>query len=202
MSQHSRSAPYSASSSQDRIVSDDADTLVLVNSADEPLGTIDKAAAHDGVGRLHRAFSLFVFNTAGELLLQQRHRSKRLWPGYWSNSCCSHPRAHEPMDDAVTRRAQEELGIQAETRFLYKFEYAARFGDAGGEHELCWVFLGRSDDHPRVNTTEVQAWRWIAPGALDAELAQSPQRFTPWLQLEWDRLRGEFKPHLHDWLAR
>jgi isopentenyl-diphosphate Delta-isomerase len=177
---------------QSRIVSDERELLLLVNSRDEPIGTLPKSACHDGPGVLHRAFSLFVFNPAGALLLQQRDASKRLWPGYWSNSCCSHPRAHESMEDAVARRAEEELGIRVDFRFLYKFEYAAAFGDSGGEHELCWVYVGSTRDEPQVNETEVQAWRWIHPDALDRELREQPERFTPWLMLEWQRLRQEF----------
>jgi isopentenyl-diphosphate Delta-isomerase len=177
---------------RNHIVSDDTELLLLVNSRDEPIGTLPKSACHDGAGVLHRAFSLFVFNQAGALLLQQRHASKRLWPGYWSNSCCSHPRAHESMADAVARRAEEELGVQVEARFLYKFEYAAAFGEAGGEHELCWVYIGSTGNEPHVNSTEIQAWRWIYPDALDRELREAPARFTPWLMLEWQRLRQEF----------
>jgi isopentenyl-diphosphate Delta-isomerase len=187
---------------QHRVVSDDAELLILVDSNDEPIGTLDKAACHDGAGVLHRAFSLFVFNAAGELLLQRRHASKRLWPGYWSNSCCSHPRAHESMTEAVARRAEEELGIRAETRYVYKFEYAASFGDAGGEHELCWVYLGFSADRPSVNATEVQDWRWIGIDALDRELHERPDGYTPWLQLEWQQLRREYRDELERWLER
>jgi isopentenyl-diphosphate Delta-isomerase len=189
----------SKSGSQSHVVSDDAELLILVDSNDEPVGTLDKASCHDGSGVLHRAFSLFIFNPAGELLLQQRHASKRLWPGYWSNSCCSHPRSHESMQGAVVRRAGEELGVRVEAHFLYKFEYAARFGTAGGEHELCWVYIARTGDTPRVNTTEVQDWRWIEADALDRELQAHCDRFTPWLQLEWHRLRHEYRDQLGAW---
>ncbi len=184
--------PAMQNSSQHRIVSDDADQLILVNSADEPVGTLDKAACHDGQGTLHRAFSLFILNSAGELLLQQRHASKRLWPAYWANSCCSHPRAGESMEQAVQRRAEEELGIQVQPQFLYKFEYQASYGGLGAEHELCWVYLARSDARPQVNLTEVQDWRWVTPEALDAALTRLPEQYTPWLHLEWSRLQRDF----------
>ena len=172
-------------------VSSDAERLVRVNSRDEPLGFLDKGACHDGDGLLHRAFSLFVFNDSGALLLQRRHASKRLWPGYWSNTCCSHPRAGEDMDDAVARRLREEVGLTAELRFAFKFEYRAEFEDAGVEHELCWVFVGETADAPVINTSEIDAWRWIAAGDLDRELAERPEAFTPWLRIEWARLRSE-----------
>jgi len=181
-----------SSSTQDRIVSSEEEPLIRVDSADRIIGTLDKSACHDGTGLLHRAFSIFVFNGRGELLLQQRHPDKRLWPSYWSNSCCSHPRAGETMDIAVARRLQQELGLSADLRFLYKFEYRAAFGDVGTEHELCWVYVGTTDAKPVINTTEIAEWRWVAPDALDAELERAPERFTPWFKLEWRRIRSEF----------
>ena len=176
------------------VVSDEAEILILVDADDAPVGTLDKAACHDGDGVLHRAFSLFVFNANGETLLQRRHAVKRLWPGYWSNGCCSHPRAGEALLAAVKRRAEEELGLAVEPEFLFKFRYQAtyrRLGRTlGTEHELCSVFAGRSDAAPRVNATEVADWRWVAPAALDRELKQTPEAFTPWLKLEWGRVRA------------
>jgi isopentenyl-diphosphate delta-isomerase len=172
------------------VVSSDDEQLVVVDANDRVLGTQSKALCHDGAGILHRAFSLFVFNRAGELLIQQRDASKRLWPLYWSNSCCSHPRAGEAIDEAVGRRLQQELGLTARLSFIYKFEYTAPFGAAGSEHELCSVYVGVTTTEPVVNTTEIADWRWIAPDALDRELAAAPQRFTPWFKLEWDALRN------------
>ena len=174
------------------VVSSDDEELILVNAEDEPLGTLAKSACHDGEGVLHRAFSLFVFNDAGETLLQRRHASKRLWPGYWANSCCSHPRAGEGMAAAVRRRAWDELGIDVSPEFLFKFQYQAAFAHHGTEFELCSVFLGRVSSAPCVNTTEIADWRWTHPRDLDRQLAESPQLFTPWLKLEWHRLRGDF----------
>ena len=180
----------SAHPTKHQIVSSDAEPLIRVNHADEPIGFLDKSACHDGDGLLHRAFSVFVLNAAGELLLQQRHPSKRLWPGYWSNSCCSHPRAGEEMEQAVPRRLQQELGLEAEVEFVFKFEYRAAFKDIGAEHELCWVYVGETDANPVVNTSEIAAWRWIAPDELDVSLRDDPDSYTPWFKLEWARLRG------------
>jgi isopentenyl-diphosphate delta-isomerase len=175
-----------------RVVSFDSERLILVNADDREIGYASKADAHAGKGILHRAFSLFVFNPGGELLLQQRAPSKPLWPGYWANSCCSHPRGGEDMDTATQRRLREELGFGCPLEFVYKFRYHAEYGDAGSETELCWVYVGTSDAPVRVNETEIAAWRYVTPDALDREIAETPERFTPWLKMEWQRLRGEF----------
>ena len=172
-------------------VSAESESLIRVNSADEPQGFLGKTACHDGAGLLHRAFSTFILNPAGELLLQRRHPSKRLWPDYWSNSCCSHPRAGEEMDVAVTRRLQQELGLGADLEFMFKFEYRAVFEDKGTEHELCWVYLGRTPSSPVIDPTEISDWRWIRASDLDRELEQHAERFTPWLKIEWKRLRDD-----------
>ncbi len=174
------------------VVSFDDEPLILVDSEDREIGFLDKASAHDGDGVLHRAFSLFVFNGRGELLLQQRAADKRLWPGYWANTCCSHPRRGEAIEDAIQRRLREELGMACALQFLFKFQYQAHFGEAGSEHELCHVFVGHSDEALQVNASEIAAVRWIAPAALDAEIQQHPERFTPWLKIEWERLRAEY----------
>ena len=107
------------------IVSSDEERLILVDSDDHETGTSTKSECHDGAGVLHRAFSVFVFNRRGELLIHQRHPSKRLWPNFWSNSCCSHPRAGENVDVAVHRRLEQELGLSADLHYVYKFEYVA-----------------------------------------------------------------------------
>lgn len=172
-------------------VSSEAEQLILVDADDRAVGHASKAAAHDGRGLRHRAFSLFIFNGHGELLLQQRSRGKRLWPGYWANSCCSHPRQGESMEQATERRLQQELGMHCPLRYLFKFEYQADYRDLGAEHELCWVYAGTCTQPVRANATEVEAWRFIAPAALDREIARCPERFTPWLKLEWARLRQD-----------
>jgi isopentenyl-diphosphate delta-isomerase len=174
------------------MVSFDSEELILVNANDEPIGHDNKAICHDGHGMLHRAFSLFVFNRRGELLLQQRSKDKRLWPGYWANSCCSHPRVGESMDEATARRLDEEMGMRCQMRFVYKFQYQADYKDLGAENELCWVYVGQTDEDVRANANEVGDWRFVSVAALDSEIAAHPEHFTPWLKMEWERLRGEF----------
>lgn len=171
-----------------RVVSSDNEQLILVDSEDHEVGFLAKADAHLGRGTLHRAFSVFVSNPAGELLMQQRAKSKPLWPGYWSNTCCSHPRFGETVGDAARRRLQEELGLRAELEFLFKFQYQAQYDGQSAEHELCWVYAGRSAERPRANVHEVAAWRYVTPKALCAEIACAPETFTPWFKLEWERL--------------
>lgn len=171
------------------IVSSDSDQLILVNEQDEEIGCADKLACHDGEGLLHRAFSVLIFNSKGELLLQKRAEQKRLWGGYWSNSCCSHPRHGESMEEASQRRVLEELGLHATLCYLYKFQYQANFGEEGSENELCWVYIGLSDDEPITNPNEISAWRYVSPDALDDELELSPAAFTPWFKMEWQEIK-------------
>jgi isopentenyl-diphosphate Delta-isomerase len=172
-----------------RSTTSDSDSLILVDEADREVGHLDKAQCHQGRGVLHRAFSLLIFNDAGELLLQQRSATKRLWPLYWSNSCCSHPRQAETMEEAIHRRLYEELGLKCPLQFLFKFQYQAQFDAAGAEQELCSVFVGRTSDPVRIDPSEILAWRWISPAALQAELAGAgAERFTPWFVMEWERI--------------
>jgi isopentenyl-diphosphate Delta-isomerase len=177
----------------------DTDLLILVDGADREVGYLSKTACHDGSGILHRAFSVLIFNDQGELLLQQRGAAKRLWPLYWSNSCCSHPRRFESLETALQRRLREELGIGCPLRFLFKFQYQAQFDDAGSEQELCSVYIGRCNGPIRSHPEEIRAWRWISPEALQAEMSESTEeRFTPWFRLEWERV---WRDHRADLLA-
>ena len=170
-------------------ISADSDALILVDEADREVGFLSKALCHNGQGLLHRAFSLLIFNGNGELLLQQRAPSKRLWPLYWSNSCCSHPRRGETMDGAIKRRLYEELGLSCPLHFLFKFQYQAQSGTSGAEHELCSVYIARCTDEVSINRNEIVGWRWIAPEALAAEMSGGgAEKFTPWFMLEWTRI--------------
>ncbi|MGB5246355.1 MAG: isopentenyl-diphosphate Delta-isomerase [Woeseia sp.] len=186
---------------RDSVVSSDSEELILVDRDDNEVGHLSKAQCHDGDGILHRAFSVFLFNDKGELLLQQRAGSKRLWPLFWSNSCCSHPRRGESMGEATVRRVQQELGIEVTVEFVYKFSYQARFAELGSEHELCWVFLGRSSEKAQPNSNEIAALRYMDTAALSAELAANSDVFTPWFKLEWQRLQEEFGARLDEYAS-
>ena len=179
------------------IISSDLDDLILVNSADENIGTLTKRECHLEDGLLHRAFSVFIFNAAGDVLLQQRTSQKMLWPMCWSNACCSHPRTGEDSEEAATRRIKQELGIDTELTYLYKFEYQARFEDVGSEHELCWVWIGFAEATDIVaNENEVADWRFFRREELDYELTNNPNRYTPWMKMEWEEIHNKFQAHL------
>ena len=173
------------------IVSFDNEDLILVDPQDQVQGHLSKAACHLGEGLLHRAFSVFLFNAQGELLLQQRSAQKKLWPLYWANSCCSHPRRGETVENAARRRTHEELNVQPPLRFAFKFMYQAQFGDIGAEHELCSVFVGKATSTVQVNANEIAATRSIAPQVLDRGVLDDNQPYAPWLRLEWPRLRRD-----------
>ena len=175
-----------------KIVSSEEELLILVDQDDNHTGNLSKADCHNGDGVLHRAFSVFLFNRQGELLLQQRSDTKRLWPMYWSNSCCSHPRQGESLETATVRRLQDELHVSATLEFAYKFSYQARFGDIGSENELCSVYLGRMDGDATANITEIEALRFVTAESLDKEFDEQPKSFTPWFRMEWTRLSNEF----------
>ncbi|HEX9876917.1 MAG TPA: isopentenyl-diphosphate Delta-isomerase [Gammaproteobacteria bacterium] len=174
------------------VVSDSAEELILVDEQDREIGAKSKGECHAGLGILHRAFSIFVFNSRNELLLQKRSSEKPLWPNYWSNTCCSHPRVGETMDQAVKRRLAQELGIDCPLTYLYKFKYNAKYGSLGSEREFCWVYYGHHEGDLDVNLNEVADWRFVDVESLDAELAASADRFTPWLRLEWAELKEAY----------
>lgn len=172
------------------VVSSEEEPLILVDEADNEIGFLSKGECHDGEGVLHRAFSIFIFNSDGELLLQRRSADKRLWPLFWSNTCCSHPRRGESMEQATERRLAQELGMAGDIRYLFKFQYHAPFGELGSEHELCWVYAGTSTDAPSPNPHEIAEVRWISPDDLDREFATRPETLTPWFAMEWPRVRA------------
>jgi isopentenyl-diphosphate delta-isomerase len=174
-----------------KVVSSDDEALILVDEADNEIGYLSKAECHDGDGILHRAFSIFLFDDEGRLLLQKRAAGKRLWPQYWSNTCCSHPRRGESLQVATLRRLEDELHTVSDLEHVFRFTYQAPFGELGSEHELCHVFLGRVDGDPQANPNEIADMRYIAAAELDREFESKPDAYTPWFRLEWRRLREE-----------
>lgn len=181
---------------RNRIVSSENEELILVDNDDNEIGFLSKARCHNGDGVMHRAFSLFLFNERGELLLQQRSDSKRLWPGFWSNSCCSHPRRGESLEVATMRRLGDELNVKTSLEFIYRFCYTAKFDETGSENELCHVYLGHLSGEVQANESEVLSVRFVPPDVLGIELSKFPQRFTPWFKQEWRALRTKHSEQL------
>ena len=183
-------------SAHHRTVSSESEELILVDREDSEIGYLSKGECHNGAGVLHRAFSLFLFNDAGELLLQQRSSNKRLWPDYWSNSCCSHPRRGESLKIATQRRLLDELNFATSLEHVYHFCYTADFGAAGAENELCHVYLGRAPGNVQPNDSEITSLRFVTAADFEAELAGFPERFTPWCKQEWNELRDRYREQL------
>lgn len=155
--------------------------LILVNKKDEMQGFKDKKTCHEK-GLLHRAFSVLVFNKKCELLIQKRSQHKLLWPGFWSNTCCSHPLKDEEVKKSAEKRLKEELGFTCPLEFLFKFLYRATYKNKGSENEICYVFRGIHDDKVIPNKKEVSAWRWISLRDLKKEIIKKPEIFTPWFK--------------------
>ena len=161
---------------------DAAEMVVLVDESDREVGLAPKLAAHaDGV--LHRAFSVFVLNARGEVMLQRRALGKYHSGGLWTNSCCGHPRAGEPVAAAARRRLREEMGFDCALTHVRGFVYHAEVGGGLLEHEYDHVFIGRHDADPAPDPAEVCEWRWQSPDAALAEAEAHPERFTPWFSL-------------------
>lgn len=160
--------------------------VVLVDEQDREIGTMEKLEAHQK-GLLHRAFSVLLFNSRGEMLLQKRASCKYHSAGLWSNACCSHPRPGEKMEEAARRRMKEELGIDVQPEFVYKFKYKVALENDLEEHEFDHVFVCQFDGTPSINTEEVENWKFVDFDQLRSEINQSPEKFTYWLALIAER---------------
>lgn len=158
------------------------DYLVLVDENDKAYGKLEKQLVHE-LGLLHRAFSVFIFNSNGELLLQQRAKEKYHSGDLWTNTCCSHPRFGEEMPYAINRRLKEEMGMNCKTEFIFSFIYKAKFENGLSEHEFDHVYFGISDNYPIPNKSEVQNWRYISMEDLEEEIAMQPNNFTEWIKI-------------------
>ena len=167
--------------------------VVLVDEQDRPQGTVPKAGLHTGDTPLHRAFSLFIFNAAGELLLQQRSTKKVAFPLVWSNSCCGHPLPDESYQNAASRRAAFELGLQglkpeiAVPHYVYRAEMQGIV-----ENEFCPVLTAVTDKEPVPNPDEVEAFRWIGWKEWVQEVTDHPERYSPWCVEETTLLEEKF----------
>ncbi|KQS28505.1 isopentenyl-diphosphate Delta-isomerase [Pedobacter sp. Leaf194] len=161
--------------------------VILVDRSDTAIGQMEKMEAHEK-GLLHRAFSVFIFNSKRELLLQQRAAHKYHSAGLWTNTCCSHPRPGELNEAAAMRRLSEEMGMECALSYGFNFTYKATFNDGLIEHELDHVFFGISDDSPVINTEEVESYKYVDLDFLLEDVQRNPDKYTPWLKICLERV--------------
>lgn len=156
--------------------------VILVDPYDNAIGSMEKLEAHQK-GILHRAFSVVLFNSRGEMLLQKRATGKYHSGGLWTNACCSHPQPGERIEDAARRRLLQEMGIDMQPEFAYSFIYKAPLDHNLVEHELDHVFIGTFDGTPQINTDEVEDWKLISMEDLRNNIRQHPEAYTYWFRL-------------------
>lgn len=167
--------------------------VILVDRDDKELGLMEKQQAHIA-GLLHRAFSVFIFNSKGELMLQQRAASKYHSPTLWTNTCCSHPRENETYEQAAHRRLVEEMGFDCDLSYKFDFIYKASLDNGLTEHELDHVFIGVYDNEPKLNPDEVMAYRWVEMDDLKKDMQKNPQNYTAWFKIIFD----QYISHIED----
>ncbi len=165
--------------------------VLLVNEDDEVIGRKEKIEAHK-LGLLHRAFSIFVFNSKSELLIQKRALKKYHSPGLWSNTCCSHPYT-ENIEQEAKQRLQKEMGFTCELKEIFSFIYKSDVGNELIEHEYDHVFFGWCDKVPEPDPSEVCDWRWITLDKLQSDIKKNPKKYTPWLVLSLSRVREHIR---------
>jgi isopentenyl-diphosphate Delta-isomerase len=163
------------------------DQVILVDLDDRVLGSAEKLSVHRD-GQLHRAISVFVLNTRGEMLLQQRASDKYHSGGLLSNTCCSHPRPGEATDTAAHRRLREEMGFDCPLKPIFTFTYRTDFGNGLIEHELDHVFLGYFDGTPTPDPSEVEDWRWMRVDAIAEDMVRRPEAYTYWFKHIFNRV--------------
>jgi len=167
------------------------DHVILVDTEDNAIGTLEKLTAHVEA-RLHRAISVFVFNSDGDWLLQQRADTKYHSNSLWSNTCCTHPLPGESNADAALRRMSQEMGLQCQLKEVFHFLYKEPLDNNLTEHEIDHVFIGFSDDLPVINPDEVMAFRYVDYSSLIHDLTLNPQRYTVWFRQIVKRVHDAF----------
>ncbi|NCB69227.1 MAG: isopentenyl-diphosphate Delta-isomerase [Bacteroidia bacterium] len=161
--------------------------VILVDEFDQPIGTMEKMEAHVKAA-LHRAISVFIFNSKGEWLLQRRAIEKYHSRGLWTNTSCTHPAPGETSLEAAHRRLHEEMGLKAELREVFSFKYIQELENNLTEHEYDHVFVGYSDELPVPNPDEVMDYKYISYQDLLQEVAESPEKFTAWFKMIYERV--------------
>ena len=168
--------------------------VLLVNPQDEVIGTMEKMEAHEKA-LLHRAFSVFVLNKNGEIMMQKRAAHKYHSPMLWTNTCCSHQREGESNIAAGKRRLQEEMGFQVDLKELFSFIYTAPFDNGLTEHELDHVMIGYYQDAPIINTEEVDSWKWMSLEAVVVDLEKNPSDYTAWFTIIFKKFYHHLEAH-------
>jgi isopentenyl-diphosphate delta-isomerase len=162
--------------------------VILVDELDNEIGTKEKMQAHREA-LLHRAFSVFIFNKKGELLLQRRALNKYHSPGLWTNTCCSHPRPNEQLINAAKRRLIEEMGFVCDLNYQFNFIYKASLDQGMTEHELDHVFFGTYEDEIKLNPEEVAEYKFISMEELQNSINKQPQLFTEWFKIVFEKVK-------------
>ena len=166
--------------------------VILVNTNDQPIGLMPKMEAHEK-GILHRAFSVFILNDKGELMLQQRALHKYHSPGLWTNTCCSHQRDGETNIAAGKRRLQEEMGFVTDLRGVASFIYKAPLNNGLTEHELDHIMIGKFNGTPNINPEEVADWRWMSVETIRENIQNQPENYTVWFIIIFEKFYEQIK---------
>jgi len=161
--------------------------LIVVDEHDNAIAEAGKIEVHKK-GILHRAFSVFVFNSEGKWLLQQRAEDKYHSAGLWTNTCCSHPRRGEVTEEAAVKRLNEEMGIVCGLKYMFNFTYKASFENGLTEHEFDHIFSGYSDDLPVINKAEVKAYKYLSTEEIRSEINDKPETFTRWFVMMFEKV--------------
>ena len=167
--------------------------VILVDTEDRPIGIMEKMEAHQSGGKLHRAFSAFVFNKNNELLLQRRALSKYHSGGLWTNTCCSHPRPGEATIEAGKRRMAEELGISCNLEEAFTFIYKAPLDNETTEYEFDHVLIGSFDGELNFNHEEVESIKWLTLSEISIFMNEHPEDFTVWFKIVFERVDNYMK---------
>jgi len=163
--------------------------IILVDKKDNQIGVEEKIKAHLE-GKLHRAFSIFLFNAKGEMLIQKRAKGKYHSGSLWSNACCSHPRPNQDIKQEAKTRLKEEMGIDYDSKDLkeiFSFIYKAKLGDLI-EYEFDHVFMGKFEGNPKPNKEEAEDWKWVNPEELKKDVKENPEKYTEWFRIILDRV--------------
>jgi isopentenyl-diphosphate delta-isomerase len=164
--------------------------VILVDENDNPIGTEEKLKAHID-SKLHRAFSIFIFNSKGELMIQKRADNKYHCGGLWTNTCCSHPRVGQALKEDAQERLNEEMGFKCEIHEVFSMPYKAKVPSKKGElteYEYDHVFIGIFDGSANINPEEAQDWKWINTDELKIDIEKNPDKYTPWIRIILDKL--------------